>query len=459
MMAQPSSFLYHYRHALNLFQSGHYEEALTALKNALLMEPNFPDAYVAIAKIHDELGNYEDSISLYKKLESMLPNDQEISKRLAAAYEKSGDKKRAVRKMRQVIRSNPRDTQARCQLARWLIADRRFRAANSLLRKGIRVVGTCAEFYNLMGEIRRYQKKLEMAQEYYEQCLEIDPDHSGAKRGISQVIRAMDAGDAAVASDQDSQDTEAREELVEAAQLFTDGKYDVAIVKLQALREKRAVKRQASILLGLAYVRKSLFKRARDIFYDLANTMRPETLVLFNLGLTSNRIGEYEVAIRALTEALEADPEYYEALLELGFAYQRTDNIKKARETYLRAIRLTASDPRAYALIARLEYDLKHKKQAEQILMRGLRIDSQSPELLLTQGYILLKEKQPQRAVGPLQQCVKLAPNSFEAHRNLGHVLELLGNTVAATKSYRMAYQLNPSDEDCRLQIERLESV
>ncbi|MFH1739588.1 MAG: tetratricopeptide repeat protein [bacterium] len=458
-MAIPSSFLNSYRHGLNLFNSGHYDQALEALKQALLIEPNFPDAYVAIAKIHDELRNYEDSISLYKKLERMLPNDQEISKRLATAYERSGDKRRARRKLKSVVKANPNDTQARCQLARWLISDRKFRQADSLLRKGIRAVGTCAEFYYLLGEIRRQQRKLEMAQEFYEQCLEIESNHSGAKRGISQVIRAMDAGDASAAANHETEDAEAQEELVEAAQVFTDGKYDLAIVRLQDLREKKAVKRQASILLGLAYVRKSLFKRARDIFYDLSNTMRPEALVLFNLGLTSNRIGEYDVAVRALSEALESDPEYYEALLELGYAHQLLGDTPKARDTYLKAIRITTSDPRAYALIARLEYDLGHKKQASQILAHGLKVDARSPEILMAQGYIWLRGGQPRKAVAPLQQCVKLAPNAFEAHKYLGQVLEALGNTVAAVRSYREAYQLNPNDEECRQRIEQLRNM
>ena len=455
-MALPSDFLYHYRHGLNLFNSGHYEEALEALKQALLLEPNFPDAYVAIAKIHDELGNYQDSISLYKKLQKMLPNDQEIPKRLAVAYERIGDRRRARGILKKVVKANPNDTEARCRLARWLIADRKFRRADSLLRKGISRVGTCPEFYCLLGDIRRQQGKLEMAQEFYEQCLELDSNHTGAKRGINLLIRAMDAGDASVAADQESEEAAVHEELIEAAQIFTDGNYELAIVRLQDLREKKSVRRQASILLGLAYVRKSLFKRARDIFYDLANTMRPETQVLFNLGLACNRVGDYEVAIRALNEAVENDPEYYEALLELGYAYQQTKNTKLARETYLRAIRITVNDPRAYALIARLEYDLGRKQQASQVLARGVKLDPHSPQILMTQGYIWLQEGQPKKALAPLQRCVKLSPNSFEAHKYLGQVLESLGNSAGAAESFRKAYELNPNDEECR---ERLEAI
>lgn len=456
-MAAPSGYLHHYRHGLNLFNSGHYDKALAALKQALLLEPDFPDAYAAIARIHLELGNYQDSISLYKKLEQMLPNDQEIRKQLATVYEKSGNRTRACRTLKRVVSSNPNDTDARCHLARWMIADKKFRQADSLLRKGVRGSGTCAEFYYLMGEIRRHQFKLELAQEYYEQCLEIDPNHSKAKRGISQVIRAMDTGDARAAADTESEDAVAQEELVEAAQIFTEGKYDLAIVRLQELREKNAVRRQASILLGLAYVRKSLFKRARDLFYDLANTMRPEALVLFNLGLTSNRIGDYVVAVRALTEALEEDPEYYEALLELGYAYQQMGETKKARETYLRAMRMTLNDPRAYALVARLEYNLGHMKQASQILERGQQIDPRSPEILMVQGYICLQEGDPRKALAPLQQCVQLGLNSFEAHKHLGETLDALGDTGAANQSFQIAYRLNPSDEECRARLRQME--
>ena len=457
-MALPSSsFIHHYRTGLSLFSSGHYDEALNALKQALLLEPNFPDAYVAIAKIYDELGNYEDSISLYKKLERMLPNDQEIRKQLALVYEKSGDKRRARRTLKRVVKSNPNDTKARCQLARWLIADRKYRGANSLLHKGIGSVGTCAEFYFLMGEVRRLQFKLELAQEYYEQCLEIDPNHSKAKRGISQLIRAMDTGDASAAADTESEDAVIQEELVEAAQIYAEGKYDAAIVRLQELCEKKTVKRQASILLGLAFVRKDLFKRARDLFDDLANTMRPETLVLYNLGLTSNRIGEYKAAVRALSEALEEDPEYYEALLELGYAHQQMGEIQQAREAYLKAIRITVNDPCAYALITRLEYDLGHKKQAAQILARGQKVDPHSPELLMVQGYIWLQEGDPGKALPPLQQCVQLGLTSFETHKYLGQAHQALGDTAAANQSFRTAYQLNPNDEECHEYLEKIE--
>ena len=449
-------FLLHYRRGETLLESGHYEDALRELKQAVIIEPAFSDAYVLIARIHEELGNYDDAVALYEQLRKELPSDLDVATRLAGVYERVGNGRKAISLYKKVLKQAPMNVGVRCQLAKCHALLGRFRRARWILRGALKQNPACSDYLFLLGEIARQESKLESAHDYYEQCLEFDPNHAAAKRGISYVIRAMDL-DEGSAKPRDERD-EAFEDLRDAVHSMHDGQTDLAIVQFQELLSRAAVRRQAMHYLGLAYVRKGLYKRARDLFYELSGAdVRPDALVLFSLGLCSSRLGEYEVAIRAFQEALEEDPGYAEALMELGWAYQLSGDGKHAKQAYLKTLKMAPDQPRLFALMARFEFDAGRRANAHQLLQKGFSIDPASPDLSLAKGYMELCSKRFADAMVSLQLCLNSRPYEIEAHKLLGAAREAAGDLLSAVTSYREAYRLNPGDVEVRRKLEKLE--
>ncbi len=445
-MAQSNSFATHYQKGLEFYQGGHYEEALSCLKKAIILQVDFFDAYYLIARIYEELDQYDDALSMYKKVLDLIPNDLEVLCNYGKILLKAGAAGKGIRVLKKVIRRNKKETNARLALARFYFRKGKFSKALSLMDTGIKAAPECAEFYSLAGDILRRQKKNARAQQYYENCLEVDPNFEPAKRGISAVYRAMENNNG---YDSHTYKKEAKAELIDVAELYSAGEYDRAIIRLLDLKDQPGVEREASMLLGMTFVRKGLFKRARDVLLSFAREHSPDLLVLYNLGLASNRMGRYEEAVHYLSGALEQDEEYPEALIEMGMACQMTGDRASAKYCLVQALKIDRADPRPFAYLARLAYDLGDQTKAMEFLRHAIKMDSSLPEVTLIIGYIAIHEGNFEKAVKNLKRCLNQSPDHFEAHKLMGQALMELGDLSAAADAYRFAAALNPADPEC----------
>jgi len=74
--------------------------------------------------------------------------------------------------------------------------------------------------------------------------------------------------------------------------------------------------------------------------------------VLHNTGLLLFRTGDMEGAIRNYREAVDAKPDFAEALLNLGHAFEAFGMQKEARESWARALDLKPALAQGYFLPA-----------------------------------------------------------------------------------------------------------
>jgi tetratricopeptide (TPR) repeat protein len=445
-MADSHEYVQYYKQGLEYYAGGHYEQSLTGLKKAIILQPDFPDAYFLIAKIYDELERTEDALSLYEKLLELLPNDLEVRSAYGRALLKTGEEKKGVKVLKKALKMNAKDPRARMELARFYWKQNRLKPLLSIVEAGIKALPQYAPFYCLAGDVLRKQKKYEKAQDYFDQCLELDADYEPAKRGLNTVIRAMEQTEEE--RGERSPEEEARAELVEAAGLFSTGKYDLAIVRLLDLKNRPGVEREAAMLLGLAFARKGLFKRARDVFLSFIKEHNPDLLVLYNLGLASNRMGRYEEAVQFLSEALSRDGEYEEALIEMGVAKLMTGDHAAARDYFVRALKINRENPRTYAYLAWLAFDHGDKTKTTDFLKRAKDRDPACPEISLVLGALAVQNEKYEEAEKHLLRCLETAPDHFEAHKLLGQVKTELQDLEGAAESYRAASTLNPGDPE-----------
>ncbi|MBI1389139.1 MAG: tetratricopeptide repeat protein [bacterium] len=449
-----SMFVQFYKSGLELYSGGHYEQALVSLKKALIEQPEFPDVYYTIARIYDELERFPDALSMYDKLLKLTPNDLEILCSFGRTLIKSGDERRGEKMFQKALKLNPRDVKTRTELVRLYQRQHKLGKALRAAEAGVKAMPDNAAFYFMAGDVLRKQKKFSKAQNYFEQCLEIDSNYESAKRGIDACIRALENKGADTHTRTPEQ--EAREELVIAANLFSSGDYDQAIVRLMDIRNHKGVEREATLLLGLAFTRKGLYKRAHDVFISFLRSHEPDIRVLFNLGMSFNRMGRYEDAMHYLNEALQIDDEYEEALVEMGVACQMTGYHNEAREYFVRALKLDRANPRPYAYLALLAYEYNDSKKVKEFIKRADQSNPDCPETLLVKAAIAVKEERFEEALDPLMTCLKTAPDHFEALKLLGAVRAHLKDYEGAYDCYRAAAALNPADRECSDVLERL---
>ena len=209
----------------------------------------------------------------------------------------------------------------------------------------------------------------------------------------------------------------------------------------------------------MAFTRRGLFKRAKDTFESFLRHHKPDIRVLYNLGLSQNRMGLYDEAIPHLQQALEIDADFEEALIELGWACQQSGNLPKAREYYVRALRMDRENPRPYAFLAALAHERKDMSKVKEFLKLATQHGPDCNEINLVKGIMLTRDEKYQEAVAPFRACLQRTPDQFEALKNLGFCLLNLEDETGALECYQTAATLNPGDEECAEILRELQQV
>jgi CubicO group peptidase (beta-lactamase class C family) len=79
-------------------------------------------------------------------------------------------------------------------------------------------------------------------------------------------------------------------------------------------------------------------------------------------------------------------------------------------------------------------------------------------ETLNSAGYFLAQQKKYNDAIAIFNRTLQLHPNSFYAYNNLGDTYASLGNTDLAIKNYQKALELDPTQEDTKASLLKLQS-
>jgi tetratricopeptide (TPR) repeat protein len=100
---------------------GRMQEAIEDFKEAIRGKPNYAEAYNNLGFVYDTLGRLQDAIDAYKQAIKIRPDNANAYYNLGLAYSKLGRISDAIDAYRQAIRIRPDDAEAHNSLA-WLIA-------------------------------------------------------------------------------------------------------------------------------------------------------------------------------------------------------------------------------------------------------------------------------------------------------------------------------------------------
>ncbi|MEE9218827.1 MAG: tetratricopeptide repeat protein [Acidobacteriota bacterium] len=192
-----------------------------------------------------------------------------------------------------------------------------------------------------------------------------------------------------------------------------------------------------------------------------------------NLGRAALKLGEFEEARSALRKALEIDPTsmsaHYnlslvlaeqarvaEAVEELEFAYQaaqqasdeyRSQWVVEVSKRLLNRYPGDGAVWRVHRLLGRIYYDRgRHGSAIPHLKIAAERRDFFS---LLHLGTCYKNKALAQEAIEALRQAVRLRPDNYQAHNELGHTLGMLNEDWgAAEREFRAALEHQPDSPE-----------
>lgn len=160
--------------------------------------------------------------------------------------------------------------------------------------------------------------------------------------------------------------------------------------------------------------------------------------------LDKGKLGKARVRIEAALEETPWDGSLY---YQLGRIDQRERRTAQAQEEFAAASRLKHVDQTAIRQLLQLGEAIQshHADQAMELRTSLMKQSPPDPEILDSVGVLLGKGGLYAAAVEPLEQSVKLAPDSFESNYNLGLTLLRMGQAQEAQAQLQRALTLQPN--------------
>ena len=165
----------------------------------------------------------------------------------------------------------------------------------------------------------------------------------------------------------------------------------------------------------------------------------------FLKGMNFKETGDTTKAISSMQTAVEQDPEYYSAYIQLGILYASQKN-NLALDYYNNALRINSGSIEAYYNKGKFYQDLHQWDKAIATYEELLLVDADYKFALYNLGIIYLVHfKKNDKALQYFDRAIIADPEYSQAYYARGVCYETIGNNIKASEDIKMAKKINPS--------------
>ena len=361
---------------------------------------------------------------------------------LASVQGRLGNVDEAVRDMRRAIDIDPRYAPAFWRLGLWLLD----------------------------------QNQIDAAQQAFQRATEINASDRGGWIGLARV--ALQRGDAARATGVLERLTASNAGDAYTSQLLGTayrrlGRTDEAAAALAAgakgepqwhdpwTDEMLAFRRGYAALLkdATAYIVAGQFEPAIRILEQLRQDRPNDIVLLAHLGQVYVASGNDNNGVALLERVVAAEPERFEALVDLATGYMHQENLEKARETVGRALSINASYAPAHETLGLILWRDGNPAAAIGAFEDAVRRDPRNARALVWMGMTYTNMEKPAEAVTAFQRATKIDPTNVDAWIGIANAEINRHDMNAADSAVQQAERLQPDRPAVKQTVERLRSA
>jgi len=173
--------------------------------------------------------------------------------------------------------------------------------------------------------------------------------------------------------------------------------------------------------------------------------LSPDALAANQAGVAAYQQGRLDEAGHHFGQALQAEPDYDEALINLGVVYAAQGRYAEAEASLQRALTLDPKSPYAYYNLGSLYSARQEWKAAIQAYKQAIRFFPGYVQAFnnLADAYLEMGNRRQARSV--LEKGLALAPDAFYLHKNLGRLALTEGDAPTAIAELKRALEGNPA--------------
>lgn len=183
---------------------------------------------------------------------------------------------------------------------------------------------------------------------------------------------------------------------------------------------------------GKTYFANHAYKKAEVIFQKIVSSKKQFADVYNMLGLVYHQTGQFQKAIHSFDQALEINPEYTEAMLNLSVLYNDLGEYKESKKLLAKAQKLSKTGYKdKLAPLVRAKLANKHADMGD--TYRGLGLYKQ--------------------AIEEFKKALELAPHFYDIRCRLGICLREINKKSDAIKEFQKIVKEKPSYLDGQIQL------
>jgi tetratricopeptide (TPR) repeat protein len=177
------------QHAFQAMASGDYQTGIRLYEQIIAKDPNNALAHYYLGYAYGQTGNRLDEVDFYKKAVSLGYKTDQIYHNLGEAYLELGQVTESIRAFKQGLAINSNSADNHFGLAKAYHETQSWHLAEQELLKTIGLEPRVVEFREFLGLFYMERRDFLKAAEQFEQILEIDPDHEGARLYLNQLVK------------------------------------------------------------------------------------------------------------------------------------------------------------------------------------------------------------------------------------------------------------------------------
>ena len=264
-----------------------FDLAIENYKKALLVKPDYADAFCNIGIVQQKKGKLKTAIQNYKKAIKINPLHLSAHYNMGISYKTKGDPEGAIICFKQAIKLHPGYAEAYNNMGTAFIDVSKLEKAVDCFKQAVKIKPDYAEAHYNMGNALEELAKLEDAVNVYKNALIFKPDHTEAYFNMGNALQKL----------------ERFEEAIEA--------YNKALL----LKPNQA---ETYYNLGMSLQRRGKLEEAVDS-YNMALSIKPNfTSVFHNLAYTFQEQGRLEEAIMTFKQVLAIEPDHANCFVSLS---------------------------------------------------------------------------------------------------------------------------------------------
>jgi tetratricopeptide (TPR) repeat protein len=461
--------------AVVYFNKGLYDEALSELEKALVIDPDFVLARNNMEIILQKSGRLEDKVQELSRAIDAQPFDEHATIELADTYRKLNRYSQSIIFYRKVLDYNPGSFEAHFGLGSTLRSLGKYDDALEEIKKALEVKIT-PDGYRLLGELYFNKGIIDLAIKNFQESLMLDPasaeghfflgfalgEKGKIKEGLEEVRKAI-AINPSLAQFEPNLPIQLK-----------DHKGHLEFLKEQLGIPKVSVNEfQARFNLGMTFLNKGLFDEARREFEDClkVNNRNPELLgALGELNLLTGRVDE---ARKYLEPSLELDYASPRLANDLGIAYLLKNDFGRATNWFKKALGLQKDFSAAINNLAvtqhcdnKVDEALKNFDAAARFGNHEARFNlgfhyfklrdfetalkhfnGDTVEDIFGRGLVLAESGRDDDALAAFKTALNLAPNHAGSYYNIGFIYMKLGKFEDGLNYIRKGMEIEPNFE------------